>query len=66
MEEAKNLNLNPKRIRLVHTKPEKESELFLIELIKGHKCNCIFENPLIVFNDNNGYTDEVKKYYGIE
>ena len=66
MEEAKNLNLNPKRIRMVHTKPEKESELFLIELIKGHKCICVFEKPLIVFDENNGYTDEVKKYYGIE
>ena len=66
MEEAKNLNLNPKRIKMVHTKPDKESELFLIELIKGHKCNCIFEKPLIIFNENNEYTEEVKKYYGIK
>lgn len=66
MEEAKSLNLNPKRIRLVHTKPEKESELFLIELIKGHKCNCIFEKALIIFNENNEHTEEVKKYYGIK
>lgn len=66
IDEAKALNLNPKRIRMVHTKPDKESELFLIELIKGHKCNCSFEKPLLVFDENNAYTDEVKKYYGLK
>lgn len=63
LEEAKKLNLNPKRIRFIHTKPEDDSELFMIELIKGFKSSCSFEKPLNIYDKNGEYTEELKRYY---
>lgn len=65
LDEAKKLNLNPKRVRFIYVKPEDESELFMIELIKGFKANCIFEKPLNIYDNQGNYTEELKKYYGI-
>ena len=65
LEEARSLNLNPKRVRFVHTKPENSSELFMIELIKGFKTKATIENPLNIYDNEGNYTEELKKYYGI-
>lgn len=65
LDEAKNLNLNPKRIRFIYSKPNQNSDLFMIEMIKGFKCSCVIEDPLYIYNENNEYTKELKKYYGI-
>lgn len=65
LEEAKNINLNPKRIRFIYSKPNQNSDLFMIEMIKGFKCTCVVEEPLHIYDKNNEYTEELKKYYGI-
>lgn len=65
LEEAKNINLNPKRIRFIYSKPNQNSDLFMIEMIKGFKCACVVEEPLHIYDKNNEYTEELKKYYGI-
>lgn len=63
--EAKDLNLNPKRIRFIHTKKDNESNLFMIELIKGFKTSCAILSPLCIYDTNGEYTEEVKNYYNI-
>lgn len=63
LEEAKDLKLNPKRIRFIYSKPNKESELFMIEFIKGFKTSCSIEEPLYIYDDNGQYTEELEEYY---
>ncbi len=58
--------LEPKRLRLVCSKPSKRPYLCLIEAKKGGKPGLIIENSLIVCNENGEYTDEVKRIYHID
>ena len=50
--------LEPKRIRFVHPYKEKESNIFLLEAVKGGKPRMIVEPPLIVYEQQNKYTKE--------
>ncbi|MDY2725666.1 MAG: tRNA1(Val) (adenine(37)-N6)-methyltransferase, partial [Anaerostipes faecalis] len=51
--------LEPKRIRFVHPYKEKESNIFLLEAVKGGKPRMIVEPPLIVYEQQNKYTKEI-------
>ena len=58
--------LEPKEIRFVY--PHQNDKANLV-LIKGVKCGKAYLNvlkPLIVYNDNNEYTDEIYKIYDKE
>jgi tRNA1(Val) A37 N6-methylase TrmN6 len=58
--------LEPKRLRFVYPKIGKEANTILIEGIKDGNPDLKVLPPLIVYNDNNEYTDEVKQLlYGI-
>lgn len=60
-------NLEPKYIRFVQPKIHKKPNLILIEAVKSGKPDLKFYEPLIVYNDDNTYTDEIYKiYYGNE
>lgn len=58
--------LEPKRIRFVHPYQNKESNIFLLEAVKGGKSRMIVEPPLIVYEAPNRYTDEIYKIYGMK
>ena len=58
--------LEPKRIRFVHPYKEKESNIFLLEAVKGGKPRMIVEPPLIVYEQQNKYTKEIYKIYGMD
>nr|WP_289063159.1 tRNA1(Val) (adenine(37)-N6)-methyltransferase [uncultured Anaerostipes sp.] len=58
--------LEPKRIRFVHPYQGKESNIFLLEAVKGAKPRMIVEPPLIVYKNQNQYTDEIYKIYGMD
>lgn len=58
--------LEPKRIRFVHPYENKESNIFLLEAVKGGKSRMVVEPPLIVYEGLNRYTDEIYKIYGME
>ncbi|MFR2775658.1 MAG: tRNA1(Val) (adenine(37)-N6)-methyltransferase [Anaerostipes sp.] len=58
--------LEPKRIRFVHPYQEKESNIFLLEAVKGGKSRMVIEPPLVVYKAPNQYTDEIYKIYGME
>ncbi|BDG45469.1 MULTISPECIES: tRNA1(Val) (adenine(37)-N6)-methyltransferase [Parageobacillus] len=58
--------LEPKRLRFVYPKLGKEANTILIEGIKDGNPDLKILPPLIVYNDDNEYTDEVKQLlYGI-
>lgn len=59
-------NIEPKYIRFVQSKAGKKPNLILIEGVKSGKVDLKFYNPLIVYNEDNSYTDEIYKIYGID
>lgn len=60
----RNNSLEPKRIRFVRSKQSKSPYLILVEAKKdGGKGNICFENDLIIYNENNTETEEIKRIY---
>jgi tRNA1Val (adenine37-N6)-methyltransferase len=58
--------LEPKTIRFVQPKICKKPNLLLIEGLKFGKPDLKFHNPLIVYNNDGSYTDEIYEIYGID
>ena len=56
--------LEPKRIRMVHPYDDKAANMVLIEAVKGGKPQLDVEPPLIVYNHDGSYTQELLKMYG--
>ena len=61
IEKMKLYNLEPKRIRFIYPKSNKDSDLFLIEGIKNGNSAVKLLPPLIIHNEDNSYTEEVSK-----
>jgi tRNA1Val (adenine37-N6)-methyltransferase len=55
--------LEPKRMRLVYPYVDKEPNMVLIEGVRGGNSRMTVEKPLIVYEKENVYTDEVKELY---
>ena len=56
--------LEPKEIRFVHSKQNEKPNLVLIKAIKNAKEFLKIDKPLIIYNDDGTYTDEILKIYG--
>lgn len=57
--------LEPKYMRFVQPKIDRKANLILIEAVKYGKPDLKFYDPLIVYKDDNTYTDEIYEiYYG--
>lgn len=56
--------LEPKRMRMVHPYIDKEPNMVLIEALKNGKPRLITESPLIVYEKNGEYTEEIYRIYG--
>lgn len=59
-------NIEPKEIQFVHPKVEEKPNLLLLKCRKGGKPELKFREPLYVYNEDNTYTDEIYKIYGID
>ena len=59
-------NIEPKYIRFVQPKINKKPNLILIQGRKDGKPDLKFYDPLIVYNEDGSYTDEIYKIYGME
>lgn len=55
--------IEPKRMRLVHGRMEKEPSLLLIEGCKGGRPRLKIEPPLIIYEADGSYTKEVLRWY---
>lgn len=58
--------IEPKYIRFVQPKINKKPNLILIEAVKDGKPDLKFYDPLIVYNEDGSYTDEIHKIYGMD
>lgn len=55
--------LEPKRMRLVYPYVDKEPNMVLIEGVRGGNARITVEKPLIVYEREHVYTDEVRELY---
>ncbi len=55
--------LEPKRMRLVYPYIDKEPNMVLIEGVRGGNPRITVEKPLVVYERENVYTDEVRRLY---
>lgn len=55
--------LEPKRIRMIHPYIDREANMFLIEAVKGGGALMNVEAPLIVYEQENVYTQEILDIY---
>jgi tRNA1(Val) A37 N6-methylase TrmN6 len=58
--------LEPKRIRFVHPKQSDEPNMVLIEAVKDAKPEVRMMPPLIVYDENGQYTEELRQVYYAE
>ena len=61
--ELKKNDLEPKRMRFVHSFADKDAAMVLIDAVKGGGPQMIVESPLIIYEDGGEYTREVKELY---
>lgn len=59
-------DIEPKRIKFIYPKYNKESHILLVEGIYKGKKGLKIEPPLYAHNDDGSYSDEVKKMFGEE
>lgn len=55
--------LEPKRLRFVHSNQESEAKMVLIEAVKNGHPEIRIENPLYLYKNNGCYTDQMQKLY---
>jgi tRNA1Val (adenine37-N6)-methyltransferase len=51
--------IEPKRLRMVHSFPEAEASLILLEGVKGGRTGLAVLPPLVIYRRGKDYTDEV-------
>ena len=56
--------IEPKKIRLVYPKEDKNANMLLIEGIKNGKSGLKVEKALIVHDNKDNYVDEIRKLFG--
>ena len=62
----KKYNLEPKKLRLVQSYHDSKPKLILIKATKNAKSFLNIEEPLIIYNKDGSYTDEIFKIYNKE
>jgi len=55
--------IEPKFIRMIHSGIDTQAKLILVEGAKGGRPGIKIAPPLIIYRDNNSYTDEVEKMF---
>ena len=63
IQDLRKYKLEPKRIRFVYPKKNKDANLVLIKAVKYANEFLKVEKPLIIYNEDGGYTDEILKIY---
>ncbi len=60
----KKYNLEPKKLRMVQSYIDSKPKLILVKATKNAKSFLNIEEPLIIYNKDGSYTDEIFKIYG--
>ncbi len=56
-------HLEPKTIRFIHSRPDSESKLVMVTGVKRGKPGLKVEAPLVIYNADKSYTDEVDRMF---
>ena len=59
----KKYKLEAKRIRFVYSNKNQESKLVMIKAVKNANQYLKVEKPLIIYNEDGSYTDEIMDIY---
>lgn len=62
--EMRNVGLEPKRLRFVHSSIGKRPHLILIEGARGGRPELKLLDPLYIYDDKGQYTEEIHRIYG--
>ncbi len=57
-------DLEPKRLRSVHSKPGDEAKMILLEAVKSGRTELRVEQPLYIYNEDGSYSPEMVEIYG--
>lgn len=63
--QMRKFNLEPKYLRTIHSKRDTGAKLILVEGIKKGRPGIKIKEPIIIYNKNGEYTEELKKIYGM-
>ncbi len=63
IEYMRKYKIEPKNIKFVYPKINKEPNLILVKAVKNAKKFIKIEKPLIIYDNNNNYTEEIYKIY---
>lgn len=66
IESLRKYKLEPKEMRFVYPNMKKPANLILIKAVKAAKPELRMKKPLIVYNDDGSYTDEIHEIYGLD
>lgn len=61
--EMHHADIEPKKLRMIHSGRHTPSQLVIVTGIKGGRPGLKVETPLILYNMNNEYTEEVRKIF---
>ena len=64
METLLKYKMEPKRIRFVHPYSDRAPTMVLIEAVKGAGRWLNVEKPLVIYDDEGGYSEEIRTVYG--
>ena len=57
-------DMEPKRMRFVHSKKSTEAKMVLVEAVKGARAGLEVEPPLFIYDERGSYTGELRKIFG--
>ena len=60
LQSMRNANLEPKRLRMVHSFADTKASLVLVEAVKGGRSGNDALSPLIIYKKGKQYTTEVE------
>lgn len=66
IEKLRGKNLEPKRLRFVHSNTSSESKIILLEAVKGGRTGLKVEKPFYVYKEAGSYSDEMHAIYNSE
>lgn len=64
LQTMKQYGLEPKRMKFVHPYKDREANMVLVEAVRGGKALMKVEAPVIVFDENGEYSQEIRTTYG--
>ena len=66
IETLRRADLEPKRLRFVHSHASSDAKMVLMEAVKNGKAGLKVDKPLYLYEKNGSYTKELQEIYSID